>query len=32
MKQKAYKIVVNPKYDGYKKGLTNMVYIFLITR
>ena len=32
MKEKAYKIAVNPKYEEYHKGLTSMVYIFLITR
>ena len=28
MKDRAYKIARNPKYDGYQKGLESMVYKF----
>ena len=28
LKDKAFNIVKNPKYDGYQKGLTSMVYTF----
>ena len=28
MKNKAYEIAVNPKCDGYQKGLASMVYAF----
>ena len=27
-KDKAFKIVIDPKYDGYQRGLTSMVYKF----
>ena len=30
LKDKAFKIVSNPKYDGYQRGLALMVYQFLI--
>ena len=26
MKDRAYEIAENPKYDGFKRGLTSMVY------
>ena len=29
LKDKAFKIVSNPKYDGYQRGLASMVYNFL---
>ena len=28
LKNKAFKIVTNPKYDGYQRGLASMVYKF----
>ena len=28
LRDKAFKIASNPKYDGYEKGLTSMVYKF----
>ena len=28
LKDKAFKIASNPKYDGYERGLTSMVYKF----
>ena len=28
LKDKAFKIVSNPKYDGYQRGLASMVYKF----
>ena len=28
LKDKAFKIASNPKYDGYQKGLTSIVYKF----
>ena len=28
LKDKAFKIASNPKYDGYQRGLTSMVYKF----
>ena len=28
MKDRAYEIVINPKYDGYQKELASMVYKF----
>ena len=28
MKDKAFKIVSDPKYDGYQRGLASMVYKF----
>ena len=28
LEDKAFKIVSNPKYDGYQRGLTSMVYKF----
>ena len=28
LKQKAFEIAANPKYDGYQRGLASMVYIF----
>ena len=28
MKDRAYEIVLNPKYDGYQRGLASMVYKF----
>ena len=28
LKDKAFKIVIDPKYDGYQRGLTSMVYKF----
>ena len=30
LKDKAFKIATDPKYDGYQRGLTSMVYKFLI--
>ena len=27
-KDRAYQIVLNPQYDGYERGLSNMVYNF----
>ena len=30
LKDKAFKIASNPKYDGYQRGLVSMVYKFLI--
>ena len=30
LRDKAFKIVSDPKYDGYQRGLASMVYIFLI--
>ena len=30
LKDKAYNIASNPEYDGYQRGLANMVYKFLI--
>ena len=30
LKDKAFEIANNPKYDGYQKGLASMVYKFLI--
>ena len=30
LKEKAFKIVSNPNYNGYQRGLTSMVYKFLI--
>ena len=30
LKDKAFKIAKNPKYDGYQRGLVSMVYNFLI--
>ena len=26
LKDRAYEIVINPKYDGYERGLASMVY------
>ena len=31
LRDKAFKIATNPKYDGYQRGLASMVYTFLIT-
>ena len=28
MKDRAYEIAINPKYDGYQRGLASMVYKF----
>ena len=28
MKDRAYEIAINPKYDGYLRGLTSMLYKF----
>ena len=28
LKDTAYEIVINPKYDGYQRGLTSVVYNF----
>ena len=28
MKNRAYEIAINPKYDGYQRGLASMVYKF----
>ena len=28
MKERAHEIAINPKYDGYLRGLANMVYKF----
>ena len=30
LKDKAFKIATNPKYDGYQRGLASMVYKFRI--
>ena len=30
LRDKAFKFASDPKYDGYQKGLTSMVYKFLI--
>ena len=30
LKNKAFKVASNPKYDGYQRGLASMVYKFLI--
>ena len=30
LKDKAFNIAKNPKYDGYQRGLASMVYKFLI--
>ena len=30
LKDKAFEIANNPKYDGYQRGLASMVYKFLI--
>ena len=30
LRDKAFKIASNPKYDGYQRGLASMVYKFLI--
>ena len=30
LRDKAYDIASNPKYDGYERGLASMVYTFLI--
>ena len=30
LRDKAFDIAKNPYYDGYQRGLTSMVYIFLI--
>ena len=30
LRDKAFKIASDPKYDGYQRGLASMVYIFLI--
>ena len=30
LRDKAFNIAKNPKYDGYQRGLTSMIYIFLI--
>ena len=32
LKNKAFKIASNPKYDGYQRGLASMVYKLLIKR
>ena len=32
LKDKAFAILRNPKYDGYQRGLTSMVYKFFLTR
>ena len=32
LKNKAFKIASDPKYDGYERGLASMVYNFLIKR
>ena len=29
MKNRAYEIAINPKYDAYQRGLKSMVYKFL---
>ena len=29
LKEKAFEIASNPKYDGYQRGLASMVYKFL---
>ena len=29
---KAFNIAKNPKYDGYQRGLTSMIYKFLIKK
>ena len=31
LRDKAFNITKNPKYDGYQRGLASMVYTFLIT-
>ena len=28
MKDRVYEIAINPKYDGYQRGLANMLYRF----
>ena len=30
LRDRAFNIAKNPKYDGYQRGLPSMVYIFLI--
>ena len=30
LRDKAFNIAKNPKYDGYQRGLASMVYTFLI--
>ena len=30
LRDKAFRIASNPKYDGYQKGLSSMLYNFLI--
>ena len=30
LKDKAFKIAINPKYNGYQRGLASMIYNFLI--
>ena len=29
LKDRVYEIAINPKYDGYQRGLASMVYMFL---
>ena len=28
LKDRAYEIAINSKYDGYKKGMANIIYMF----
>ena len=32
LKDKAFKIASNPKYDGYQRGLASMVYKFFVKK
>ena len=32
LKDRAYEIAMNPKYDGYQRGLASTVYTFFLTR
>ena len=32
LRDKAYNITTNPKYDGYQRGLASMVHKFLLKR
>ena len=32
MKDKVYGIAMNPKYDGYQRGLASMIYTFFDTK
>ena len=32
LKDKAFKIAIDPKYDGYQRGLASMVYKFFDTK